>query len=97
MSNKRYRNGNSIILNENDKIVNDPSQVAEIFNEFFTTVASDIGFDDEVISAGDAIHRHKNHPSIQKIQQEFDKIDSDFEFSPVTVDLVMQSIKKIDP
>ena len=97
MSDKHYRNGNSIILNENDKIVNDPSQVAEIFNEFFTTVASDIGFDDEVISAGDAIHRHKDHRSVQKIQQEFDKIDSDFEFSPVTVDLVMQSIKNIDP
>ena len=29
---KRYRNGNSIILNENDKIVNDPSQVVEFFS-----------------------------------------------------------------
>ena len=66
MSDKRYRNGNSIILNENDKIVNDPSQVAEIFNEFFTTVASDIGSVDEVISAGDAIHRHKDHPSVYR-------------------------------
>ena len=96
-SDTRYRNGNSIILNETDKIVNEPSQVAEIFNEFFTTVASDIGFDGEVISAGDAIHRHKDHPSVQKIQQELDKIDCDFEFSPVTVDLVMQSITNIDP
>ena len=50
--------------------------MAEIFNEFFTTVASDIGFDDEVSSTGDAIRRHKDHPSVQKIQQEFDKIES---------------------
>ena len=43
--------------------------MAEIFNEFFTIVASDIGFDD-------AIRRHKDNPSVQKIQQEFDKIES---------------------
>ena len=42
------------------KIVNAPSQVAEIFNEFFMTVASDIGFDDEVISAGDERHENKS-------------------------------------
>ena len=70
MSDKRYKNGNSIILNEKDAIVNDPAQVAEIFNDFFTTVASGIGFDDTIISAADAIHKHKEHPSVEKIRRE---------------------------
>ena len=38
-SDKPYKNGNSILLNEKDAIVYEPSQVAEIFNEFFTTAA----------------------------------------------------------
>ena len=67
MSDKRYKNGNSIILNEKYAIVNDPAQVAEIFNDFFTTVASGIGFDDTIISAADAIRKHKEHPSVEKI------------------------------
>jgi hypothetical protein len=34
---------NSIILCENDNIVNDPKEVTEIFNNFFVNVAKDIG------------------------------------------------------
>ena len=85
MPHKRYKDWNSIILNENDIIINNPSQVAEIFNNFFKTVASD------------AIRKHREHTSVQKKWQEFDKIDSDFECRPVTVDLVMQRIKNINP
>ena len=45
IADKRYTEGNSIILNEHD-IVNDSSKVADICNEFFTRVAPDIGFND---------------------------------------------------
>jgi hypothetical protein len=37
------KSNNSIILCENDKIVNDPKEVTEIFNNFFVNVAKDIG------------------------------------------------------
>ena len=97
MSDKLYKNGNSIILNEKDTIGNDPAHVAEIFNDFFTTVASGIGFDDIIISAADAIHKHKEHPNVEKIRREFDEIIGEFDFRPVTVDLVMQNIKNINP
>jgi hypothetical protein len=37
------KSNNSIILCENDKIVNDPKEMTEIFNNFFVNVAKDIG------------------------------------------------------
>ena len=97
MSDTRYKNGNSIILNEKDAIVNDPAQVAEIFNDFFTTVASGIGFDDTIISTADPICKHKEHPSVEKIRRDFDEINGEFDFRPVTADLIMQNIKNINP
>jgi hypothetical protein len=36
------KTNNSIILCENDKIVNAPKEVTEIFNNFFVNVAKDI-------------------------------------------------------
>ena len=97
MSDKRYKNGNSIILNEKDTFLNDPAEMAEIFNDFFTTVASGIGIDDTIISAADAIRKHKEHPSVGKNRREFDEINGEFDFRPVTVDVVMQNIKNINP
>ena len=37
------KSNSSILLCENDKIVNDPKEVSEIFNNFFVNVAKDIG------------------------------------------------------
>ena len=42
-------------------------------------------------------HDCKEHPSVEKIRREFDKINGEFDFRPVTVDLVMQNIKNINP
>jgi hypothetical protein len=53
------KSNNSIILCENDKIVNDPKGVTEIFNNFFVNVAKDIG--DKNIKID------KTHPSINKV------------------------------
>ena len=36
----------SAILRENDNIVTDPSSVSELFNDYLSGVAFDIGFDD---------------------------------------------------
>ena len=62
-----------------------------------TPVASGIGFDDTIISAAGAIRKHKEHPNVEKIRREFDEIKGEFDFRPVTVDLVMQNIKNINP
>ena len=39
-----------------------------MFNDYFSTVAMGIGFDDCVTSATDAIDKHSSHPSVLKIQ-----------------------------
>ena len=56
------KTNNSIILCENDKIVNAPKEVTEIFNNFFVNVAKDIHVGDKNIKID------KNHPSINKIE-----------------------------
>ena len=55
MSDKKHRNGGNVTLNENGETVTDVSRVCEIFNDFFVDIAIDIGFNDDVISASDAI------------------------------------------
>ena len=62
---KRFRNANDIILRENDNIVTDPSRVSELFNDYFSSVATDMGFDDCVTSVSDAVAKHISHPSVQ--------------------------------
>ena len=51
---KRPRNANDIILGENDNIVTDLSRVSELFNDYFSSVAMEIGFDNCSTSVSDA-------------------------------------------
>ena len=57
---KRFRNGHNIFLRENDNVETDPSNVSELFNDYFPWVATDIGFDD-ITSTSDAIDKHNSH------------------------------------
>ena len=50
ISDKKYRNGGNITLNENGETITDASRVSEIFNDFFVNVATDISFNDDVVS-----------------------------------------------
>jgi hypothetical protein len=45
-----------IVLNESDKIVNDQKEVANHFNNFFSTVAENIG--------KDTVYDPSDHPSL---------------------------------
>ena len=47
MSDKKFQNGSIIILEENDETISDASRVSEIFNEFFVSVALEMGFDEK--------------------------------------------------
>ena len=53
-SDKRFRNGHNIFLRENNNVETDPSNVSELFNDYFSRVATDIGFDDGITSTSDA-------------------------------------------
>ena len=94
MSDKKYRNGGNITLNENGETITDASRVSEIFNDFYVNVATDIGFNDDVVSASDAIRRHDQHPSVKRIREYYrDKIK---DFHVVDTETVMQMIKNIN-
>jgi hypothetical protein len=97
MTNKSRGHQSSINLDENGDIITDPQKVSEIFNEFFITVASDIGFDDDIVSAADAISKHRYHSSIKKLLDHYGQIENQFEFSMVNVDTVTEKLKSINP
>ena len=59
MTDKKHRNGNSFMLQENDKIVVDEKLVANIFNDYFCNIASKIGFDDPITTTHDVNNKHR--------------------------------------
>ncbi len=76
-------------------MVNDPREVANIFNGYFTTIADAIGAPDPVYEDDDVmdlLERHKSNKSIQWIQRHIQPTDV-FKFDNVTVDDVLRKIK----
>ena len=95
-SDKKFKNGNHIALSENNGIINDQHRVAEMFNDYFSTVSMGIGFDDNVTSATDAINKHSSHPSVLKIRGNRNPEHS-FSFQLVDTQQVSLALKKSKP
>ena len=80
-------NTNKIILQEGDIIINDTGEICEIFNNYYTSVASNIDFDDTIPTDFDTddgfsafINKYCRHPSIVEIRENaLDKALFDFE------------------
>jgi hypothetical protein len=53
---------NNIILTDDDRIVNDQTEVAETFIDFFVNVAKDIGKDSCAVN--------QEHPSVKVISEQ---------------------------
>ena len=78
MSDKSASHGNQIILEERDKIISDTDEICEIFNSYFTSVANNIGFEDNIppdFCTDDGfsamINKHDLHSSIVKIEENY--------------------------
>lgn len=95
--------GSNITLMNNDSISNDPIKVCEIFNEFFSNVANDIGFIDTLPvhlnseNMADIYNCHTNHASIGNILSHNCIPENEFSFSEVSSDYVYKIISKLDP
>ena len=87
MTGKKNKNLGKIILKEGDETITDNHQIANIFNDYFSNIASNIGFSDDITSVRDAIIDHQNHPSISKIREKYAKKDDDFDFKSVNEEL----------
>ena len=72
----KCKSNKDIILCENDYIINHPSLVANVFNDYFTAIADGIGFSDPIPPGyeNDAvlktmIAKYDDHPSIISIKK----------------------------
>ena len=96
MSDKSSRNGNNIILQEDDQTIVDDKQISEIFNDFFSNIASTIGFDDSITSTTDSILKHKNHPSVVKINGKFADRANTFVFNEINPEIIQRKLKALN-
>ena len=83
-------------------IVSDDKEVYELFNEYFSSVASNIGFSDDIPDDYNTDHwfqcilkKYENHPSICKIQNNVNAEDN-FDFCPVIISQVQKMIKNMN-
>ena len=111
LTSKQPSNSN-IILKENEKIITDEREICDIFNEFFSYVAMDIGFKDDIpddFHTADGlakiIDKHYNHPSVIKIRENirtrqyfyFTTVTTNFNYCPLVCFFTSrESIDKID-
>ena len=96
MTDKNVKKHENIILRKSEQIVVNNKEVADIFNQYFSTVASTIGFPDGIESATKAIAKHQNHPSILKIRGKFADRANSFSFTTVSYDTIEKKLKSIN-
>ena len=76
LSDKNKNVGDNIMLRENDRIICKPEDVCNVFNDFYTNIADNIGFDDSIPVTHNnteqlqsVFNRHEHHLSIAKIRE----------------------------
>ena len=99
MTNKVNSSDDVISLKVNDSIVNDPLVVCNMFDEYFSNVAS--GFDndrsiDDDESIDCIVKSHEGHTNLQLIQENITLSDDLFSFSEVTSNEVKSLMNRID-
>ncbi len=94
-----------IVLVEGDRIINEDSEVAQTFNDFFDGAVKSLGIsENEVLMTNvetsqgkvlDAIKQFEAHPSILLIKENV-VVDVEFSFSPVTLDVIHTELKALN-
>ena len=94
---------NSIILKENENIVCDSQKVCGIFNDFFASIADNIGRNRTPVDISkpdllnDAYRMYQNHPSILAIKRSAIMKSLPFAFKEVSPQYICNKIKKLNP
>ena len=97
-SKMKNENTRITLLDDSDKLVNDPSDVCELFNEFFSDVAKGIGFSGSLTkfkSMNEIDDHYKDHKSI-KLIHEYQRNSKTFTFSHVDSRYVYKLIQTLD-
>ena len=96
----------SISLIEDGKMVNQDTQIAEIFNQYFANITDSLGItvnDSLLLPTSDildpidkSVEKYEAHPSICKIKNTT-KFSDKFEFRKVTTEEVAIKISQLNP
>jgi hypothetical protein len=84
ISDKGNKNNDKIILVNDNVVLTQPTAVAEIFNDYFTKIAKNIGPDDSLSDNDDVmscILKHEGHSSIRIIKDRMALLNIDQRFS----------------
>ena len=104
----KVRSSTYITLNEDEKLIKNEYQIANIFNTLFVEIVPNLGTNVDkrylcnTSNMSDpiekAIQRYKNHPSISIIKKMVSTVDKSnkFFFEPITADDISQQIKRLD-
>jgi len=99
----------NITIIENEKVINEKEEVAEILNNYFIEAVKDLEIEkftdqneteiatiniNEVID--NILEKYQNHPSILKIRENV-KVENKFRFDLTTEDEIYTKIKSLDP
>ena len=100
------KNQSKKVLVEDDNVIVDDRQVAEIFNNYFATVTETLGIREDflnvrsmegIIDPNDiAIEKYANHPSIKTITAHY-PVAVSFSFDHITISKLETEIKKLNP
>ena len=102
LNDKNDYSNDRIILREGDELLTDPNDVSECFNEFFSSVAEEIGFEDIIytdeqgaILIDKILQKHRGHESIKTINSR-NSSGKVFAFQHVTESYVKKILGKLD-
>ena len=103
LTDKMIDRGTSIILKDDDRIITDEEEVCNIFNDFFSNAAKDIGYNDVLPNdvspenIRSIVSMHSNHPSIQNINDMLkEPSETSLSISNVSQEHIENLMKKID-
>jgi len=96
-SSKSGSSGQSISLLQDSKVVSEATQVSNIFNDYFVNIACDLSEPTETdcMSISQLIEHYDDHVSVQMIKGKHHNANTDFNFKPVTVDVVKKKIQAL--
>ena len=93
----KSRSSECVSLIENDVLINNESDIASIFNDYFSSITDDIGITEDLSNCTiqDIIHHYSEHPSIIKIKEHY--VKRDFTVECVTMTDVQKELKSLNP
>ena len=97
----RINSNNNIVLKEDGKTVTKPKDICNIFKDYYSSIADEIGLPDPICQSvnmstiEELLEEHKNHPSVNKIRDRC-QVVNEFNFFMTTPDIVLKQIKNLN-